>query len=96
MHNNMSDSAPLVASVRPSTVFLRYIVDLVSAKPTRILGFRLADSIFTSEIDEYTSIRSAARGTIPLVDAEVRVNSSALSAEVHAMAVPKSGLPTQE
>ena len=50
----------------------------------------------SQKIVALTCSRSRARDAASLVDAEDRVNATALSAEVHAMAVPKSVLPTQE
>ena len=50
----------------------------------------------SQKIVALTCSRSRARSAALLAFVEDRVNATALSAEVHAMAVPKSGLPTQE
>ena len=53
-------------------------LDLVSAKPTRILGFRLADSIFTTLAYRCIHVLSAqAMGAAPLAYAEEFVNATA-------------------
>ena len=50
----------------------------------------------SQKIVAFTCFRSRARDAASMHRAEDRVNATALSAEVHAMAVPKSDLPTQE